>query len=167
MALDWGEDIRNIFKRTQTKVVNKTLTKLNAYYEHFAQRATKSFYDVLSYEFEPEYYIDGDILTVPISGSEERIDVARDLLNATEQIVRNEEETRARDSFRDVLGYYLYSLYQLNGKLPLDGGYESFPFLLFRCDNFIATRQQQFDRRYLFSSTGFNLINLILSQTRE
>jgi hypothetical protein len=237
-----GEDIRKIFKRTQTKVVNKTLTKLNSYYGRFAQRARKSFYDVLSYEFEPEYYIDGDILTVPISGSEERIDVERDILNATEQLVekmlvfakkpqyadslkkelinlakeiekmqkagdetsksqevysqnssgsqylsiplpvffkpelfkqyfrrgsetrRNEEETMARDSFRDVLGYYLYSLYQLNGKLPLDGGYESFPFLLFRCDNFIATRQQQFDRRYLFSSTGFNLINLILSQ---
>jgi len=53
---------------------------------------------------------------------------------------------------------------RVNGKLPLDGSYESFPFLLFRCDNFIATRQQQFDRRYLFSSTGFNLINLILSQ---
>ena len=240
-----GEDIRNIFKRTQTKVANKTLTKLNSYYEHFEQRAGKSFYDLLNYEFEPEYYVDGDVLTVPINGSEERIDVERDMLNEGEQLVenmlksaknpryadnlkkeltniakeiekmqkagdetsksqdvysqnssgnqylsiplpvffkpelfkqyfrrgsetrRNEEEATERDSFRDVLGYYLYSLYQLDGKLPLDGSYESFPFLLFRCDNFIATRQQQFDRRYLFSSTGFNLINLVLSQNEE
>ena len=75
-----------------------------------------------------------------------------------------EEFTPDRDSFREVLGYYLYSIYQLSNKLPLDGGYETFPFLLFRCDNLVITRQQRFDRRYLFSSTAFNLINLVLSQ---
>jgi hypothetical protein len=75
-----------------------------------------------------------------------------------------EEFTPERDSFREALGYYLYSIYQLSNKLPLDGGYETFPFLLFRCDNLVITRQQRFDRRYLFSSTTFNLINLVLSQ---
>jgi hypothetical protein len=40
------------------------------------------------------------------------------------------------------LGNYLYLLYQLVGKLPLDGGYESFPFLLFRCENLTVIRQQ-------------------------
>ncbi len=240
-------DIKKFFKHTQTKVVNKTLSKLNSYHEQFAQRARTSFYDVLNHEFEPEYYIDGDIFTVPINASEERIDIARDLLSATQnkKIVekmaifakksqyadslkkelsnvakeiekmqqageetsnsqdvysqnssgnqylsiplpvffkpqifeqyfspgsetrRYEEETTERDSFRDILGNYMYLLYQLNDKLPLDGGYETFPFLLFRCDNFIATRQQHFDRRYLFSSTAFNLINLVLSQAGE
>jgi len=239
-----GEDIRNIFKRTQTRVVSKTLTKVNTYYEHFSQSATQSFHNLLDYDFAASYYIDGEILTVPIPDSEERIDVPRDILNTvqTERLVeriyghtknphyadglkkelsniakeienlqqtgqetnksqgvysqnqsRNQylsiplpvffkpqifkdyfrfgSETRAyeeftpeRDSFRDALGYYLYSIYQLSNKLPLDGGYETFPFLLFRCDNLVITRQQRFDRRYLFSSTAFNLINLVLSQ---
>jgi hypothetical protein len=54
--------------------------------------------------------------------------------------------------------------HQLEPKLPLDSGYETFPFLLFRCDNLVITRQQRFERCYLFSSTAFNLINLVLSQ---
>jgi hypothetical protein len=242
-------EIKNLFKRTQTRVFNenvkrKTLSKLNTYYEHFAQCASKSFYEVLNHDFEPEYYIDGDLFTVPITESKEQINISRDILNTaqTERLVERilghaknseyadslkkelnniaeeikklqhagnetrksqgiysqntsgsqylsiplpvffkpqifkdffrtgsetriyEEETTERDSFRDVLGYYLYELYQLNDKLPLDGGYETFPFLLFRCDNFITIRQQHFDRQYLFSSSTFNLINLILSQ---
>jgi hypothetical protein len=237
-------DIKNIFKRTQTRVLNKTLTKVNTYYEHFAESASQSFYHLLDYDFAHPYYIDGDILTVPIPDSEERIDVPKDILNAAQaerlvermyghtknpqyadglkkelshiakeiehlqqvgketnksqgvysqnmssnqylsiplpvlfkpQIFKDyfrphsetsfyEEYTTERDSFRDVLGHYLYSIYQLSNKLPLDGGYETFPFLLFRCDNLVITRQQRFDRRYLFSSTAFNLINLVLSQ---
>jgi hypothetical protein len=239
-----GEDIRHIFKRTQTKVINKTLTKVNTHYESFSQSASQSFYDLLNYDFALNDYIDGEILTVPIADSEERIDVPRDILNAaqTERLVErmyghsqnpkyaeslqkelsdmakeieklqqagketnksqgvysqnrssnqylsiplavffkpeifktyfrpgsetrnNEESSTERDSFRDMLGYYLYSIYQLSNKLPLDGGYETFPFLLFRCDNLQMTRQQRFDRRYLFSSTAFNLINLVLAQ---
>ncbi|MDM8560230.1 helicase-related protein [Candidatus Parabeggiatoa sp. HSG14] len=241
-----GVDIRNIFKRTDTKVNEKVnqeiLSQLNTYYKYFAQRAKTNFYDVLNHNFKAEYYLDGDILTIPITASEERIDVTRDILKAarTDRLVekmqghaknpqyadslkrelshiateienlqqagadtrksqdvysqnsssqylsiplpvffkpeifkdyfrygsetRNyEEQTTEQDSFRDVLGYHLYLLYQINNKLPLDGGYETFPFLLFRCDNFTAIRQQRFDRRYLFSSTAFNLINLILS----
>ncbi|HIE02510.1 MAG TPA: hypothetical protein EYP59_19870 [Thiotrichaceae bacterium] len=77
---------------------------------------------------------------------------------------RYEAETTEGDSFIDVLGNYLYLLYQVVDKLPLDGGYETFPFLLFRSDNVTIIRQQRFDRRYLFSSTTFNLINLVLSQ---
>jgi len=247
-----GVDIRKIFKRTQTRVFNErakqeTLTKLNTYYELFAQRAKSSFYELLSHDFEAEYYIDGDMFTVPLTGTQELMDVPKDILNAiqTERLVERmyghaknpqyadslkkelnhivkeieslqkasddtgksqeissqnssgnqylsipcqvffkpqifkayfrpgsetrlyEEETTERDSFRDVLGNYLYLLYQLNDKLPLDGEYETFPFLLFRCDNFISIRQQRFDRRYLFSSNTFNLINLILSQDEE
>ncbi|RKZ80768.1 MAG: hypothetical protein DRR19_23095 [Candidatus Parabeggiatoa sp. nov. 1] len=237
-------DVRTIFVRTQTRVANETLKKVNTYYESFAQRAQKSLYDLLTYDFEPEYYIDGDIFTVPIAGSEERVNIPRDMLNAAkaERLVERmqghatdskytnnlrtaltkmakeienmqqasedtsksqdvysqntsggqylsiplpvffkpdifnayfrlgsetmiyEAETMERDSFRDVLGEYLYLLYQLNDKLPLDGGYETFPFLLFRCENLTTIRQQRFDRRYLFSSTAFNLINLVLSQ---
>ncbi|EDN70005.1 Helicase-like protein [Beggiatoa sp. PS] len=247
-----GADIRKIFKRTQTRVFNErakqeTLTKLNTYYELFAQRAKSSFYELLSHDFEAEYYIDGDMFTVPLTGTQELMDVPKDILNAIQaeglvermyghaknpqyadslkkelnhivkeieslqkagdetgksqeissqnssgnqylsipcqvffkpQIFKEyfrpnsetrlyEEETTERDSFRDVLGNYLYLLYQLNDKLPLDGEYETFPFLLFRCDNFVSSRQQRFDRRYLFSSNTFNLINLILSQDEE
>jgi hypothetical protein len=247
-----GEDIRNIFKRTETRVFNEQakpaiLNKLNVLYEQFSERATKSFYELLDHDFQSEYYLEGDILTIQIDGSEERIDVSRNLLNVTQidrlvermqghaknpqyadslrkelshiateienlqqagddtrksqdvysknnsssqylsiplpvlfkpEIFKDyfsegsetknyEAQTTERDSFRDLLGYHLYLLYQINDKLPLDGGYETFPFILFRCDNFIAIRQQRFDRRYLFSSTTFNLINLILSSDSE
>jgi hypothetical protein len=241
------QDVRTIFVRTQTRVANETLKKLDTYYESFAQRAQQSLYDVLTHDFESEFYIDGDIFTVPIASSEERVDIPRDMLRAAKaerlvermqghaanynytnnlrialtkmakeiekmqqasdethrsqdvysqntsggqylsiplpvffkpQIFRQyfrhnsetqsyEAETVAGDSFRDALGNYLYLLYQLVGKLPLDGGYESFPFLLFRCENLTVIRQQRFDRRYLFSSTAFNLINLVLSQTEQ
>ena len=241
-----GVEIKNLFKNTETKIVSKNLAKLNSYYEDFAQQARRSFYEVLNYEFEPESYLDGDILTVPINSSEERIYITKDLLIATKtnkivekmailakqakyseslkkelnnvakeiekmqkasdetsnsQDVSSQnssgnqylsiplpvffkpqlfkqyfsigsetrflEEENELESFRNLLGKYLYLLYQLNNKLPLDGGYEEFPFLLFRCDNFISSRQQQFDRRYLFSSTTFNLINLVLSQNSK
>ncbi len=241
------QDVRTIFVRTQTRVANETLKKINTYYESFAQRAQQSLYDVLTHDFEPEFYVDGDIFTVPIATSEERVDISRDMLMAAkaERLVERmqghaknsnytnnlrtaltkmakeiekmqqasedtsrsqdiysqntsggqylsiplpvffkpeifrqyfrhdsetliyETETVAGDSFRDALGNYLYLLYQLVGKLPLDGGYESFPFLLFRCENLTVIRQQRFDRRYLFSSTAFNLINLVLSQTEQ
>jgi hypothetical protein len=240
------KDIQAIFVRTQTQVANETLKKVNTYYEGFAQCATKRLYDVLTYNFESEYYMDGDIITVPISKSKERINMTRDMLkaaqqerlvarmygyannskyadslkialknmakeiealqNAVEQTSKSQdiyskntsggqylsiplpvffkpeifqkyfqsgsetatreeaESTQQEETFRFLLGGYLKLLYPINDKLPLDGGYEKFPFLLFRCDNFTALRQQRFDRRYLFSSTAFNLINLILSQ---
>ncbi len=239
------KELKEIFVRTQTRMAHKILNKVDSYYEHFSQYAQRSFYDLLSYDFEPEYYIDGDMITMPIAGSEEQVNVSKDILEAaqTQRLVERmqghagdskytnnlrmaltkmaseienmqqasddssrsqdiysqnssrgqfisiplpvlfkpaifrqyfqidsktmsyEAETQAGDSFRDVLGEYLYLLYQLVDKLPLDGGYKNFPFLLFRSDNLILIRQQRYDRRYLFSSTAFNLINLVLSQT--
>jgi hypothetical protein len=241
-----GIDIKTIFVRTQTQVANNTLKEVNTYYERFAQCVAKSLYDVLTHDFEPKYHIDGDILTVPIPRSEERVRMSRDMLNATQQerlvarmhghannpkyadsiktalikmateinklqeavaqtnksqdvysqntsggqylyiplpvffkpmifqkyfkggsetaTYEGEGGTEQRDTFHCILGDYLKLLYPINDRLPLDGGYESFPFLLFRCGNFTVLRQQRFDRRYLFSSTAFNLINLVLSQ---
>lgn len=240
------KDIKAIFIRTQTQVANEMLKKVNTYYDRFAQRATTRLYDVLTYDFEPEYYIEGDIITVPLSNSKERINMTKDMLNAAQQerlvarmygyannpqyaeslkialkdmakeiealqkaveqtsksqdiysqntsggqylsiplpvffkpeifqqyfqsgsetaALEEAESTEQQETFRYLLGGYLRLLYPINDKLPLDGGYEQFPFLLFRCNNLTALRQQRFDRHYLFSSTAFNLINLVLSQ---
>jgi len=238
-------ELKNIFVRTKTQVSHKILNKVDSYYEHFSQYAQRSFYDLLSYDFEPEYYIDGDLITMPIVDSEEQINILNDILEAAQsqrlvermqghagdskysnhlrmaltkiaieienmqqarddnsrsqdiysqnsssgqfisiplqvlfkpaifrqyfrkdsETLTYEAETIMGDSFRDVLGEYLYLLYQMVDKLPLDGGYRKFPFLLFRSDNLTIIRQQRYDRRYLFSSTAFNLINLVLSQT--
>lgn len=238
------QDIKNIFVHTQTRVANDLLKEVNTYYDRFVQRVTTRLYDVLVYDFKPEYYIDGDILTMPINRSEERIRMSRDMLNTAQQeklvarmhghtknpnyadslkmalkkmakeinqfqkavgqtnksqdvysrntsrgqylsipfpvffkpdifqkYFKNYSETESyeesdsqEDMFHRILGGYLNLLYPINDKLPLDGRYEKLPFLLFRCDNFLVLRQQRFDKRYLFSSTSFNMINLILSQ---
>ncbi len=78
-----------------------------------------------------------------------------------------EMETTKHDAYREILEHFLRVFYPLNGSLPLDNDYLDFPFLLFRCNNLINRRKQHFDRRYWFSSTDFNVVNLILSQQEE
>lgn len=78
-----------------------------------------------------------------------------------------EMETTGHDAYRDLLEYFLRLFYPLNDSLPLDNDYSDFPFLLFRCNNLINRRKQHFDRRYWFSSTDFNVVNLMLSQQEE
>ncbi|OQW91620.1 MAG: hypothetical protein BWK78_04100 [Thiotrichaceae bacterium IS1] len=78
-----------------------------------------------------------------------------------------EMETTEHDAYRNILEHFLRLFYPLNDSLPLDNDYSDFPFLLFRCNNLINRRKQHFDRRYWFSSTDFNVVNLILSQQEE
>jgi hypothetical protein len=171
-----GADIRNIFKRTETRVFNDIILP-NAKNPQYADSLRKELSHIAT-EIEKLQQAGDDTRKsqdVYSQNSSQYLSIPLPVFFKPEifkEYFRFGSETRAYeeesgDSFRDVLGYHLYLLYQLNDKLPLDGGYETFPFLLFRCDNFTAIRQQRFDRRYLFSSTAFNLINLILSSDSE
>lgn len=79
-----------------------------------------------------------------------------------EEYFANQEEEEER-SFRQILEYYLKSLYCVSDLLPIGDQYRSFPFILFRSYTLEQIRQKLFTGQYLFNSPELNIINLILS----
>ncbi len=69
-------------------------------------------------------------------------------------------------SFRELLEQYVRALYPVEQVLPLGSQYDMFPFLVVQSTNLVLLRAKLFTDRQVLASTTFNVLNVLLAQSR-
>jgi hypothetical protein len=69
--------------------------------------------------------------------------------------------------FHTLLKRYVRTLYPADSMLPIGKQFDEFPFLVFRSLNLREARSRIFTGKYLFMSQELNIINMLLSSTKE
>jgi len=70
-------------------------------------------------------------------------------------------------SFRELLEQYVRVLYPAEQVLPLGMHYDQFPFLVIQSTNLPLLRAKVFTDRQVLASTTFNVLNVLLAQSRS
>ena len=66
--------------------------------------------------------------------------------------------------FKEILTYYIRSIYPVSNILPIGHEYKDFPFLVFRSYSLNEMRSKMFTDKYLLTSNELNILNLILTR---
>ncbi|MEA5534417.1 C-terminal helicase domain-containing protein [Crocosphaera sp. XPORK-15E] len=82
-----------------------------------------------------------------------------------EQYFIDNEEESSEHKFRDILSYYIHSLYPVTHTLPIGHQYQEFPFIVFRSYSLNEMRTKLFTDKYFLNSHEINVLSLILSTT--
>ena len=78
---------------------------------------------------------------------------------------QNKEIEPEDQRFRQLLEFYVKSIFPVGQVTPIGFKYEKFPFLVFRSYSLKEMRTKSFSDRYLLNSKELNILNLILAQS--
>ncbi|MGB7520340.1 MAG: helicase-related protein [Spirulinaceae cyanobacterium] len=78
---------------------------------------------------------------------------------------QNKEIEPEDQRFRQLLEFYLKSIFPIAQIVPIGHKYEKFPFLVFRSYSLKEMRNKSFSDKYLMNSKELNILNLILAQS--
>ncbi len=77
----------------------------------------------------------------------------------------NQEIEPEDQRFRQLLEFYVNSIFSIGQVAPIGYKYEKFPFLFFRSYSLREMRNKSFSDKYLMNSKELNILNLILAQS--